>query len=181
MVGLSRRGCDVTGAVSITWDARDADALRQAMTPPPDAVVLAIGGASGSSSNRTDVTKAVLGALPDANANARVIVHSSLGVGDSTAFLPAPLRPVIKLALGKALADHATQEEAVKNANNPWTIVRPGGLRDTPATGRIVASETPTRMNKSIPRADVAAFILDCIADPTTAGRAYGLGVQRDR
>lgn len=175
MVGLSRRGTDLPGAESVRVDALDPVALAAALRPTPDAVVVTIGGARGSSRHRTRVTEAVLRELgPDFDG--RVVVLSSLGVGDSAAFLPRGVRAVVRLALGAALADHAGQEAAVRRSGLAWTIVRPGGLTDSPASGRYRALEEPGPLQARIARADVAAFILDALARPETAGHAYALG-----
>lgn len=174
IVAVSRRGSGVTGARDVRGDATDPDVINRALADGADAMVLAIGGTSGTDTNRTDVTRTVLTRLTDLQP--RVIVQSSLGVGESARFLPAPARLLIATVLRKAIADHTSQEELVRSSGLPWTIVRPGGLTDKPATGRIVALEQRGPMGGTIPRADVAAFLLDCLDDPTTVGHAYALG-----
>ena len=47
-----------------------------------------VGGASGSNRHRTQVTRSVIAAMQDAGVR-RLIVHSSLGVGDSMELMPA--------------------------------------------------------------------------------------------
>jgi hypothetical protein len=99
-----------------------------------------------------------------------------LGAGDSGGFLSQPMKLLTSVVLRKALEDHTEQENAVRDSGLPWTIVRPGGLRNSPATGQIAALEAPGRFTATIARADVAAFILDCIENPETAGHTYALG-----
>jgi len=176
VVAVSRRGSDLPGVTDIRGDATDPGVLARAFADGADAVVLAIGGTRGTDHNRALVTKAVLAALPESVG--RVVVHSSLGVGDSTRFLPRGFGLVTSLVLGKALADHAEQEDLVRASGRPWTIVRPGGLTDKPASGRLVALEEPAPLAAVIPRADVARFILDCLEDPATIGRTYALGTR---
>jgi uncharacterized protein YbjT (DUF2867 family) len=48
-----------------------------------------------------------------------------------------------------------------------WTILRPGGLTDAPATGRIRLAAPPVPRG-TIPRADVAAVIAALLDDPRT-------------
>lgn len=175
MVAVSRRGTDVPGATNIAGDALDPSILREALDDA-DAVVLAIGGAKGSPRHRERVTAAVLDALAE-DSDARVVVHSSLGVGDSDRFLPPGVRVLIKAALGRALADHGAQESLVRASGRPWTIVRPGGLTDGPRTGEFLAVERPAPLQSRISRADVAEFILDSLENPHAAGRAYALGM----
>ena len=108
----------------------------------------------------------------------RLIVHSSLGVGDSMKLMPAPARVFARTLLGKGLADHAEQEAAVAESGLDWTVVRPGGLSDGPATGAYVAQETSEGrpMKFQITRADVATHIVRILDDPRTFGRALALG-----
>ncbi|PZE22145.1 SDR family oxidoreductase [Paenibacillus xerothermodurans] len=54
-----------------------------------------------------------------------------------------------------------------------YTIVRPGGLLNEPGTGRVAAAENLAR--GSIPRADVAAFILAVLQAPNTYRRSFDL------
>lgn len=175
MVAVSRRGTTFAGATNIAGDATDPVVVTEAVGAGADAVVLAIGGASDTDTNRATVTRAVLSALP-AGEVGRVVVHSSLGVGDSMRFLPLPAQLFTKSVLKKAIADHAAQEELVRTSGLGWTIVRPGGLTDKPASGRMVALEEPAKFAAVIPRADVATFILDVIEKPETLGHAYALG-----
>ncbi len=51
------------------------------------------------------------------------------------------------------------------------TIVRPGGLTDDPAIGRVRIAEHTGR--GSVPRADVAAVLLAVLDTPETAGRTF--------
>lgn len=176
MVAVSRRGTAAPGAVDVRADALDPDALRPVLEGA-DAVVLAIGGSKGSPRHRERVTAAVLAALPPQEPH--VIVHSSLGVGDTDRFLPPGIRAVVKMALGAALADHEAQEQLVRASGLPWTMVRPGGLTDAPAAGGYVALEQPGPLQWRLSRGDVASFILDCAEDPATAGHAYALGTPR--
>lgn len=175
VVAVSRRGTGLPGVTDVRGDATDPTVVARAVGDGADAVVLAIGGTAGTDRNRTEVTRAVLTALPDGGVG-RVVAHSSLGVGDSGRFLPGPIRLFTSLVLRTALADHAAQEDLVRASGVPWTIVRPGGLTDKPATGRVVALEEPSPFAATISRADVAAFILDCLERPDTAGHAYALG-----
>ncbi len=48
-----------------------------------------------------------------------------------------------------------------------WTILRPGGLTDAPATGRIRLAPPPLPAG-TVPRADVAAVIAALLGEPGT-------------
>ncbi len=175
LVAVSRSGTAYRGVTNVSGDANQPAILAEAIGDGADAIVVAVGGASGTDRNRTRVTEAVLNALPHGWPG-RVVVHSSLGAGDSGRFLPQPMRAFTSVVLARALADHTEQEQLVMSSGLAWTIVRPGGLRNTSATGNLAVLEEPGRFAAVISRADVAAFILDCVHDPHTAGHAYALG-----
>ena len=94
--------------------------------------------------------------------------------------MPGPARLFARTVLGKALNDHADQEAAVASSGLDWTVVRPGGLSDGPATGAYVAQETAEGrpMKSRIARADVAAHIVRILDDAATFGRAQALGTR---
>lgn len=164
------------GVRELSGDALDPETARQAVDGA-DAVVVTVGGSSGAGRHRTEVTRSVLAAMRDAGVR-RIVVQSSLGVGDSMGLMPAPARVFAKAVLGRALADHAEQEAAVAASGLDWTVVRPGGLADGPVPGSVVAQESgeARSMKARISRADVATYIVDALADPTTFGRALALG-----
>jgi kynurenine 3-monooxygenase len=160
----------------VIGDATDAALVRSAVEGA-DAVVVTVGGSAGADRNRAVVTLSVIAAMQVAGVR-RLIVHSSLGVGDSMSLMPAPVRMFARTVLGKALADHAEQEAAVEASGLDWTILRPGGLTDDPATGAYVAQVTSEDrpMKNRISRSDVAAHILKVLDDPTSYGEALAMG-----
>jgi putative NADH-flavin reductase len=178
VTSLSRTGS--TGAPGelrdLVGDATDAAVARSAVTGA-DAVVIAVGGSAGADRNRAEVTRSVIAAMKAAGVR-RLVVHSSLGVGDSMKLMAAPVRMFARTVLGKALADHAEQEAAAEASGLDWTIIRPGGLTDEPATGTWVAQVTSEGrpMKSRISRADVAAYILSILDDPSSYGKALALG-----
>ena len=175
MVAVSRRGSGRSDVTDIKGDATQPETLKAAFEVVPDAVVVTVGGVPGNDRNRTQVTRAVLDHLP-AGARPRIMVQSSIGVGDSMAFLPRLMRPVVTLTLGKARADHADQEALVTASGLPWTIVRPGQLTDKPASDRAVAKLEPGNFAAMISRADLARLMVDLLEDPAAEGHAYALG-----
>ena len=178
VTSVSRSGTSPHPGVvrDVTGDALDADVMRTAVAGA-DAVVVTVGGAKGSDRHRAEVTKSIIQAMRLAGVR-RLIVQSSLGVGDSLALMPAPARVFARTVLASALADHAEQEAAVAASGLDWTVVRPGGLSDGPATGAYVAQETTEGrpMKGRISRADVAAHIVRILDDPSTFGRALAMG-----
>ena len=171
VVAVSHHGCDVPGVVDVTGSATDPWVLGVALNGC-DAVVITVGGDSDDDRNRTNVTGAVLDALE--NRDVRLVVQSALGVGDSAQLLGAPERLFARTVLRGALADHADQEDLVRRSGRRYTIVRPGGLVDGPASGH-VSTGGPDFVSR-ITRADVAGFILDALENDSTIGGEFNLG-----
>lgn len=174
---VSRSGTAPAGARIVAGDATDADVLREAIAGAgAGAVVVTVGGAKGVENQRATVTKAVIAAMEDVGVR-RLIVQSSLGAGDSGAQMPAPLRVLMNAVLAKPLADHNAQEAAVFASDLDWTVIRPTGLKDKPATGTWRALEVSDEgtLSGSIPRGDVAACMLVSLGDDATIGKALGV------
>jgi putative NADH-flavin reductase len=91
----------------------------------------------------------------------RLMVVTSLGVGDSWEQTPLAFRMVSKTVLRKVMKDKERQEQIVQASGLNWTIVRPGGLQDGPATGAYIAGVNKSLKGGRISRADVAAYLLD--------------------
>jgi uncharacterized protein YbjT (DUF2867 family) len=64
-------------------------------------------------------------------------------------------------------------DAAVRNTDLHWTIVRPGGLTDEPGTGLVRVAESTGR--GTIPRADVAAVLVACLADDSSSHKQFEL------
>lgn len=172
---LSRTGRGPAGVRVLTGNATEPAAASSAVAGA-DAVVVTVGGAKGVSHQRTAVTTAVIAAMQQAGVR-RLVVQSSLGAGDSSSQLPGISGLVSRVLLAKPLADHNEQEQAVQGSGLDWTIVRPGGLTNKPATGTWQALETRDsgKLKGTVPRGDVAAFLLTILADDSTIGKAFGV------
>lgn len=172
---ISRSGRAPHGAKVVKADASNSDAVKPGIADA-DAVVVTVGGAKGVDKPRTQITKAVIAAMTAAGPR-RLIIQSSLAAGDSTQQLPPVLRAITPLMLAKPLADHNEQEAAVQSSGLDWTIVRPAGLKDKPSKGSwkaLTVSEQGT-LGGTVPRADVAKFMLEVLADDNTIHKAYGI------
>lgn len=98
----------------------------------------------------------------------RFVLVTSIGCGDM-----APYRSERAIAAFGAAVDAKTRaEEHLRRTLPCATIIRPGGLRSEPATGRGILSDDP-QMHGFIHRADVADLIRRALADPATEGRAF--------
>lgn len=156
---------DYHGPAGVTireGDATDADAVAAAVAGQ-DAVIDTIGGKTPYKSNITledDVAKAVIAAM-QRHAVRRLLVTSSVGVGDSVANATAFLRILLKTFLRGATADKAAMERDVEASELDWTIARPAILNDNPASGdvRVLDPATGNKAHK-IARADLAAWLV---------------------
>lgn len=90
----------------------------------------------------------------------RLIVVSSLGVGDSKHQVPFFFKVLAATVLRKTMKDKEAQEALVRASNLDWTIVRPGGLTDGPRTGSYRFGVDASLTAGRVARADVADFIL---------------------
>lgn len=64
-------------------------------------------------------------------------------------------------------------DAVLRDSGLAWTILRPGGLTDDPGTGLVKLAATVER--GSVPRADVAAVIAECLDDVRTIGHQWEL------
>ncbi|WP_430867536.1 NAD(P)-dependent oxidoreductase [Demequina aurantiaca] len=172
---LSRSGGAPDGARAIAGDATHPAVVVEAVTGA-DAVVVTVGGAKAAAHQRTAVTKTVIEAMEAAGVS-RLVIQSSLGAGDSDSQLSALARPVVKLLLAKALADHNEQESAVMSSRLDWTILRPTSLTDKESTGTWTALRVGEegKLQGAVTRGDLAACILGALSDDSTIGAAFGV------
>lgn len=77
----------------------------------------------------------------------------------------AARKDTVDRAASVLMADAA--EEDLRARDLDWTILRPGGLTDAPATGRIRLAAPPVPAG-TVPRADVAAVIAALLDNPGT-------------
>lgn len=162
----------------LAGDLTSASFLRDAVRGQ-DAVLSALGlkasGFAPWSSIETpdflDRSTAALIEAMKAEGVRRVMAISSGGVGDSYAAMPAAFKAVIGASvLRKVMPLLDRMEKAYLASGLDVCIVRPSGLTDEPATGRAVVA-TRYAGRATIPREDVAAWMLDRIAEPAFTAR----------
>ena len=96
---------------------------------------------------------------------------SASGVGSSKAqVLKSSFvfgRIIMPLFLKHQYADAAVAEATIEASDLAWTVVRPVELVDKPATNNVGASVDGEKLTRlSIPRSDVAAFVLAQLSSP---------------
>ena len=133
-----------------------------------DAVIVSL----GNTSNNPDYivsrgTEVIVDSMTAAGKPMRLIVVSSLGVGESRDQVPFAFKMLMNTVLKKAMDDKERQEALVKASGFDWIIVRPGGLTNGPATGSYKAGVDVKLTAGQVSRADVAAFVLLQLDDDT--------------
>lgn len=133
-----------------------------------DAVIVSL----GNTSNNPDYivsrgTEVIVDSMTAAGKPMRLIVVSSLGVGESRDQVPFAFKMLMNTVLKKAIDDKERQEALVKASGFDWIIVRPGGLTNGPATGSYKAGVDVKLTAGQVSRADVAAFVLLQLDDDT--------------
>ncbi|WP_080239855.1 NAD(P)-dependent oxidoreductase [Spirosoma rigui] len=139
-----------------------------------DAVICSLGGRPGQSGDAVaGGTKHLIAAMEQVGLR-RLLVVSSLGVGDSYADASIPSKLFIKTFLRGPIAEKEIQERAVRESKLDWVIVRPTRLTNDSASGRYEVAEhlkfSAIAMPK-ISRADVAAFLLDQLTSAQYLGK----------
>ena len=105
-------------------------------------------------------TAAIVAAMTAAGVR-RIAIISAAGVGDSRPALNWMMRAMLAVSnVGKAYADLERAEALLRASGLDWQAVRPTTLNHKPATGRARITDR-YRVSDSIPRQDVAAFMLD--------------------
>lgn len=172
---VSRSEAAGEGLRTIVGSATDPEVAREAVAGA-DAVVITVGGAKGVRHQRTAVTRALIHAMQQAGVR-RLVVQSSLGAGGSASQLAAPMNLLAPIVLAKPLADHDEQESAVLSSGLDWTVVRPSGLTDKTPHGRWRVAEmgSQKKLGGTIPRGDLAAFIIEVLEEDSHIGKAVGI------
>jgi uncharacterized protein YbjT (DUF2867 family) len=167
-VGLIRNPAHVAdvqqaGAEAVVCDLEAASAEDVAgLLAGADAVVFAAGAGPGSGVPRKDsVDRAASVLMADAAQRAgvsRFVQISSMGAGQP----PQPGRDEVWAAY---ITAKTAAEADLRARDLDWTILRPGGLTDAPATGKVRLAAPPVPRG-TVPRADVAAVIAALLDTP---------------
>ncbi|MFD1148324.1 NAD(P)-dependent oxidoreductase [Saccharothrix hoggarensis] len=185
IVELAREAGHEVTAIVRTRNGRDA--VADVMDPDSigphlagaDAVVSAIGARSvrKPTSVQTDSTKALVVAMKAHGVRRLVVVSNSGMITDGDDALTRYLvKPILRRVLRHPWGDMARMEDVVRASGLEWTIARPPRLTDGPRTDTFrTAVDTTVRGGSTVSRADLAALVLRCLADPGTAGKAISL------
>jgi uncharacterized protein YbjT (DUF2867 family) len=174
--GLLRRpdGADdlvAAGAEPVVFDLENATAeALAAVISGADAVVFAAGAGPGSTTERkytVDLGGSVL--LADAATLAgvrRFVQISSRGAG-------APAAPDSDATWVAYLDAKTKAEDDLRRRDLDWTIIRPGGLLNTPGLGLVHL--VPSTGGGTIPRIDVANVLAELLEQGAAVGKTLEL------
>ena len=153
------------GAEAVVCDLEAATAGEATgLVAGADAVVFAAGAGPGSGAARK-VTMDRDGAIKLLDATTAAGIRRYAIISSIGAESPPAGDDVFSVYLrAKAQAD-----EAVRNSDRDWTILRPGGLTDDPGTGHVRLATAPFRGR--IPRDDVASVLARLLPDRRANGR----------
>jgi len=153
-------------------DVNDAEAVTAAVAGHSAAIVVLGSNGLGDKTTLTTGTRNVVNGMNQHNMG-RIVVLSAAGVGESWRQTPLLARIMFKTMLRNIYSDHKAQEALVKQSSLDWTIVRAAILKDNPATGDYIASNTGKV--KNINRADLADFLVKEVGDAAYSKQAISI------
>jgi len=132
------------------------------------AAVNTVGGKRGETP-RPDIegTQNIVDGAKRAGIN-RVLMVTAIGAGDSQ----SAVAPKVLEVLGEVLNMKTKAENILQQSGLGYTILRPGGMTNDPASGTAIKTEDHNRMGV-INRADLGALVVDCIDDDAAIGKIY--------
>jgi putative NADH-flavin reductase len=145
----------------------DPEAVEAAVAGQ-DAVLSALGTRSTKPTTLfSESTHNVISAM-DKQGVRRLVCVTGIGVGDSKGHVGFLYDRIIRpFVVKNVYEDKERQEEAIKQSDLDWVIVRPARLTDEPARGKYRVFLGGSYTAKTISRADVAAFMLAQLTDDT--------------
>ncbi|MDH5276467.1 MAG: SDR family oxidoreductase [Gammaproteobacteria bacterium] len=131
------------------------------------AVINTVGGKRGEPRPDYHGTRNVADAARKAGVQ-RYIFVTAIGSGDSR----GAVAPKVLQFLGPVLEEKTLGENYLMASGLDYTILRPGGMTNNPASGTAIRTEDHGVMGV-INRADLAQLVVDCLDDPLTIGKVF--------
>ncbi len=161
-------------ATIIVGDVLDPEKVQETIAGA-EAIAVSLGGRADSPKNTvSEGTHIIIMAMKALDVK-RLVVVTSLGVGDSKNQVPMAFKVVMKTVMRKIMADKERQEAFVQNCGLDWVIVRPGELSNDPPSGEYKFGTDPSIMAGKVSRADVAEFVLRNLSDDQFLGQAVAI------
>jgi uncharacterized protein YbjT (DUF2867 family) len=152
------------GATIVAGNALDAATVNAAFRGAKyRAVISSLGGRRGEPRPDLDGNLNITAAAKSAGVK-RIIQVSSMGTGQSREKPAADAGFMAEVLYLKTLA-----EDDLMASGLDWTVIRPGGLRTGPATGKGIL--TADSAMGSIDREELGRLIANALDDPSTVGK----------
>jgi uncharacterized protein YbjT (DUF2867 family) len=166
------------GVKVVQGDGQDARVVEEAMAGQ-DGALIAVGMANPRQAGtvREDVSRNVISGLKK-HGGRRLVYLSAYGVGDSLALAKKKSffygSVIIPLMLKGAFADSGAAENLIRTSGLDWVLVRAVGLTNGPPKRNVTAITDGTNdgLKLTVPRADVARFMLIQMAEDRYLGKA---------
>jgi putative NADH-flavin reductase len=151
----------------VQGNALDASSVGAAVAGQ-DAVLSALGTRSARPTTLfSESTQNVISAM-NKHGVRRLVCITGIGAGDSKGHVGFLYdRIMLPFVVKNIYEDKTRQEEAIKQSDLDWVIVRPARLTDEPAKGEYSVFLGGSYTAKEISRADVADFMLAQLTDDT--------------
>lgn len=153
----------------VVGDVRDIDSIREALDGV-DSVISSIGRTKAPGNGPEEVDYGGVKNLAEASTEAgieHVVLVSSKGVTDPDHFLNKMFDNLLTWKL--------KGENALRDSGVAYTIVRPGGLVDTPGGEKEIIFEQGDEGAGSIARADVAAVCIAALDTPEARNKTVAV------
>lgn len=180
---MARHSSDISaleelGVPVVRADALEAAEVAKAIVPGRYRAVISTLGGSSQESARPDYegNRNLIDAAKAAGIR-RFVMVTVIGAGNSADTPPL----IAKWLLKDVITLKSQAEEHLEASGLDYTIIRPGGLLDKPASGKAVLSEDPETFSW-IARADLAQLVVDALDDRQTIRKTYSaFDATRDR
>jgi len=165
-----RSELETLGVKFVVADALDADAVRAAVASDNFRAVVSSLYCANCQPSVDDVGNINVAEGAKAAGVPRMLLISTIGAGDSYASANLISRYILRdiLPLKTAAEDHLTASE------QPYTILRPGGLLPGKTTGRGYVSEDRAAFG-FLTRGDLARIIVAVLDDPGTVNKVFAV------
>lgn len=159
----------------VQGDAMKIEDVKAAMASAKfRAAISSLGGRRGDQRPDFEGNKNIVDAAKAAGIG-HIVQVSAIGTGDSA----AGVSPEVHKVLGPVLAEKVKGEDYLKASGLRYTIIRPGGLSNGPATGKGMLTEDKT-VGGEINRSDLGKLVADAVDDPKAVNKVYS-AVDREK
>lgn len=169
-----RSGLQPLGVTFVVGDALDSESVLAVFSGQYyDSVITSLGAARGEGNAVDDVgMRNVIDAAKAAGVS-RFVMVSAVGVGNSKGAVPERVYKILE----PGLIAKDIGETYLRNSGLAYTVVRPGGLDNGPATNTFGLIEDPSGPFERVNRAEVARLTVNALDDNGTAAKTYHVGI----